>query len=249
MGVSNMYSCRAVLPILCAISCTVVSGCARGKDPDWPKFPLYLADQGVWDATKTVRRIAAKEVLLLPYYSAYNWNTHKHHRVVAKPFLCAPEAMVIVPNYRRGYRLRGILALCPGYLASGVPINFYGTRKIGGKTYQIEYVVKTRDVKEGDRVLLDFKWLLSQKRVNLEPTRNPLTIREDEEHVYALSTSFMTPTDYTYCSSDKPHIYLHLWVYEQGTEVFIDLTPKETKVVNEFIDRSLSQGRERIEND
>jgi len=231
---------RTVLAMAIAVN-LIVLGCASPKDPEWPTCPVYFGEEGSWKTT--IRPVATKEVLLMPYYSTCDRKTGKHHRVVANPFLCEPKTTIVVPSYKAGYRLRGVVALAPGYLGLGIPILFYSTRVIGGTRYQVVYAVRARSAAEADRILLDFKWLLSQKKVTLGTTRDPLTIGEDERHVYALSTDFSTPSDFKYSVSGQPCINFSLWSYEHGTELFVDLTHKDTKLATDFIDRNLSRRR------
>jgi len=223
-----------------------VVGCAASKEPARPTLPLcfveYRTGRKVFieHIGKDISPIPLKEVLLLPYFSAYSRKRGQHERVVARPFVYRPQTTLpVVPEYSPGYSLRGVAAICPGYLPSSVALAFYYQDKIDGKMCQLVDITKAISEKQANRVLLDFKYLLSQKEVTLGTTRNPMDIGEDERYVYALSTDLRTPTDDEYCTSDKPQANAPIWSYEHGTKLSVDLTDKEVKLVNEFFERSL----------
>ena len=226
----------AVYAIIVAVNMTVL-GCGSPAGHAWPTHPIYFAEEGSWKTT--IRPVDTKEVLLVPYYTTFDRKTSSYQRVVARPFFCKPEATIILPRYKAGYDLRGVVALAPGYFGFGIPINFYSTREINSKRYQVVYAVKARNKAEADRILQDFKWLLSQKKVTLGTTRNPLTIEKNERHVYATSTDFSTPSDYAYSVSGQPNIHFSLWRFEHGTELSVDLTNKDKEMVNRFIEKHL----------
>jgi hypothetical protein len=144
-----------------------------------------------------------------------------------------------IPDYQRGFRLRGVIAVCPGHFATGVGFSFYKTMTIEGTECQMEPVMKARDAREANRILCDFRHVLSQKEITLGRMRNPLTIGEDEQNVYALTTDFATPCDATYINNGGSVVNFYLWKYEHGTQVTIDLTPEEIKMVNDFFDKHL----------
>ena len=188
-----------------------------------------------------VKPIALEEVLLLPYYSAYSRKVGAYERVVARPFLYCPRTPVVVPSYHSGYSLHGVVAVCPRYFATGIRFGFYGTEKIDGKECQLQAIMKARDAKEAERILLDFKYLVSQKEITLGTTRNPLTIGADEQHVYALTTNFTTPCDSTYINRGGSVVNFTLWNYEHRTKLSVDLTAEEIRTVNGFFDKYLKQ--------
>jgi hypothetical protein len=212
----------------------------------WPRFPLCFVDQTTENEMfiehigKDIHPIPVGEVLLIPYFSAYSGEAGGYERVVARPFVYRPQTPVPNAQYRPGYTMRGVVAVCPGYLPSDVAFGIYYTDQIGGTTCQLVDIAKPRNEEEARRVLLDFKYLFSQKQVILGKTRNPLEIREDEEHAYALSTRFTTPTDYTYVSSGRPTVYVSVWNYKDGTRLSVDLTAEEIRIVNGFFDRHLN---------
>jgi hypothetical protein len=220
-----------------------VLGCANREEPTWPKFPLCFVEAGSWE-TSFERKlghsepIACKEALFMPYYSRYNRAISKYERAVSKPFLYRPGTPLIIPPYKPGFEFRGVVALCPGWLGKGVNSEFYGVDTISGKRCQLVPVVKARDVKEANRVLFDFKYLLSQKEVTLGTTRNPLTVGADEKYVFALSTDFRTPSNGEYCSHG-PNVFFFVWEFEHGTKLSVDLTGEEAETVNAFFERNL----------
>lgn len=233
--------------MLALLACNLL-GCTADKERDWPKFPLCFEEMGRGSLaereyfTTNIQPIALKEVLLLPYYASYNWRGRVSERVVARPFLYRPETPLVVPSYRPGFKLRGIVAVVPGYFGAGVCTSrdWVCVGKIDGVECQLEEIMKARDRKEADRILLDFKYLLSQKEVTLGTTRNPLTIGENERHVYALSTDFMTPCDHAYLANGGSFITFRLWYgCGHGTKLSVDLTAAEIKMVNGFFDKYL----------
>jgi hypothetical protein len=249
-----MISAKNIMIILWFNSLLFVIGCDAAENKLDVKYPLCFVDKTrdkqVFEKIGHIHPASIKEVLMLPYYGTHSKKNSKYERVVSRPFIYKPQTKIDVPVYGDGYTLRGIIVICPGYLARGIPLTSYYTDKIEETTCTLVEIVKTRDDKETNRVLLDFKYLAGQKEVTIGESRNPMDIREDEKHVYALSMDLTTPSDYKYVTSRNLSFSHSIWNYESGTKIFIDLTEKEVDKVNEFIDKYLgSQNVDTTKND
>ena len=232
---------------LLGVMAFTVLGCSETKHPIGRSFHCALRKQdaghlpNVKTSPRIFRPVALKEVLLLPHYSAYDWRGRTSERVVARPFLYRPETPLVVPAYRPGFKLRGVVAVAPGYFATGVCIlrEWANVGTIDGVECQLVPIMKARDGKKQTEFCSTLSTCCPRRKSHWEQPGNPLTIGENERHVYALSTDFMTPCDDPFIRNGGSVVSFYLWHCEHGTKLSVDLTAEEIKTVNGFFDKYL----------
>lgn len=234
---------RMAIAGACAAVGLCLGGCLQSpplEDPPWPQFPLCFveatAHKQVFEKIGNIQPIPAREVLLIPYYSVQNKIAGQYGHVVAHPFLYCPQTRLVVPQYKEGSSLRRIVVVCPGYLGRRVHASWYCTDTINETECQLVEIIKARSSTEADRVLLDFEYLLSQQEFRVGPTMDPLTVGQNEQHVYATSGEFLDPL---YPEQDRRG-WIPIWGLEPGTRVMVDVTESELQMVREFVRTSLS---------